>query len=378
MKQIKLKKENMRYPVTGNKQQYVKIVPQLTETLEHLQERCVLRIPHYPRLRTHTTVTSQEETQHVSPEYHQRGVITSRQEGHQHLTLEHTRLGTVFAGPSQKGHQHLTPEHTRRRRNKAVESGKKYQHPDAECTLTVPCMEEGEQQSNESPELVIEVKNALANRQPSEGSDKLPTEYLELLAEEKLFKDAWAYRNVLSGLDLYEMFKMCHENEGMCMFGQESHVPQSLPPVQTCPVILVCPLRLHPALFCPWLGFQNDRHQHMATDHRDFLIKGTSVELKVNGLALLSALNEVFVCYTLLEIGILYCIVQHACYYKACNSDFYYVTEHTDVFTGVTVTQRAAVATTFQTFAFLKDTDKCVSYRGIEGDHSVKVRIYSP
>ena len=47
---------------------------------------------------------------------------------------------------------------------------------------------------------------------------------------------------------------MRNENETMYMFGQESHVASSLPPAQISPVILVCPLRMHPSLFLFLVG----------------------------------------------------------------------------------------------------------------------------
>jgi hypothetical protein len=101
--------------------------------------------------------------------------------------------------------------------------------------------------------------------------------------------------------------------------------------------LFLCPLRMHPSFFfCSWLGFQNDRRKPLDAVHRDCLVRRSNVELRVDGLGLLSAHNEVFVCYTLLDTDTLYCVVQHACCYKACNSEFSYVTEVTDAFTGKT------------------------------------------
>ena len=172
---------------------------------------------------------------------------------------------------------------------------------------------------------------------------------------------------------------MCNESETMCMFGHECHVTHSLPPARISPVILVCPLQINPIFFfCSWLGFQNAKHKHLDAVHRDCLVRGTSVELRVNGLGLLSALNEGFLCYTLLETDTVYCVVQHACCYKECNSEFYYVTEVTDAFTGKTVTNGAAVTTMFQAFKFLKDTHKCVSYCGGDEDQLVKFLYVLP
>lgn len=71
----------------------------------------------------------------------------------------------------------------------------------------------------------------------------------------------------------------------------------------------------------------------------------------MDGLGLLSVLNEVFLCYhTLLDTDTLYGVVQHACCYKACNSELYYVNEITYAFIGKTVTLGADMATMFQTF----------------------------
>jgi hypothetical protein len=326
-----------------------------------------------------------EEYQHQNSEHAEfgRGVTGSSQDGHQVFNSDHTGLGIVVTGSSQEGHKHLKPEHTRPGISVTVPSqdGNQYlslEHIRPGMSTTVPSMEGDEQRNTKCSELGIEVRAVQAALQSSDGPDTLPAEYMKYLYEEKLYQDTWQHRNVLSGLDLYDMFKMCHENEIMCMFGQGSHVACSPPPVQISPVILVCPLRMHPSFFCSWLGFLNDRHKHLAAVHRDCLVKGTSVELKVNGLALLSALNEVFLCYTLLETDTLYCVVTHACYYKACNSDFRYVTEVTNAITGISVKKGAAVATMFQTFKFLKYTHKCVSYCGINDHQLVKFSIYSP
>jgi len=162
------------------------------------------------------------------------------------------------------------------------------------------------------------------------------------------------------------------------MFGQGAHVASSLPPAQISPVILVCPLRMHPRSFCSWLGFQNDRHEHLDAVRRDCLVRGISVDLRVDGLCLLSALNKIFLCYTLPDMYTLYCVVQLSCWCKACNSEFYYVTEVTDAFTGKTVTSGAAVATMFQMFKFLKDTHGWVSYCGVDEEQSVKFFMPSP
>lgn len=236
-------------------------------------------------------------------------------------------------------------------------------------------MKGDEQHRNECPELGIELKTAQADLQPSHT---MPAEYIKFLSEAKLYKDTWQHRNALSGLDIYEMFKMCNENEIMYIFGQESHVPCSLPPTQISPVILMCPLRIHPVFFYSWLGFQNYRHEHLGAVHRDCLVTGTSVELKVDGLSLLSALNKFFLCYTLLDTDTIYCVVQHDCFYKACNSEFHYVSQVTDTFTGKTVTKVAVVTTMFQTFKFLKDTHKCVSHCGVDEDQLMKFSVYSP
>jgi hypothetical protein len=250
------------------------------------------------------------------------------QDGNQRLSSEHTRPSMSATVPSQEGKQSLSSEHTRQRVDMTVQSHKGYHHQDPEYTrpwkgVTVPYMEGDKQHNNECPELDIAVKTAQTDLQPSERPDTLPAGYIQFLSEEKLYKDTWQHRNALSGLDLYEMFKMYDENETMCMFGQECHMASSLPPTQISPLVLVCPLRMHPSFFCSWLGFQNDRYTHLDAVHRDYLVRGTSVELRVDGLGLLSALNEVFLLYTLLDTDTLYCVVQQACCYKACNSEFY-------------------------------------------------------
>jgi hypothetical protein len=106
---------------------------------------------------------------------------------------------------------------------------KGYHHQDPEYTrpwmgVTVPYMKGDEQHNNECTELGNAVKTAQTDLQPSDGPATLPAGYIKFLSEEKLYKDTWQHRNALSGLDLYEMFKMCNENETMYMFGQESHV----------------------------------------------------------------------------------------------------------------------------------------------------------
>jgi hypothetical protein len=77
------------------------------------------------------------------------------------------------------------------------------------------------QHNNECLELGIELKTRQADLHPS---DTMPAEYITFLSEEKLYKDTWQHHNVRSGLDLYEIFKMCDENETRYMFGQECHV----------------------------------------------------------------------------------------------------------------------------------------------------------
>ena len=162
--------------------------------------------------------------------------MPSREEN-QHQNSEHAAPWMSATVPSQEGNQRLNSEHTR-----------------PWISATVPYMKGDEQYNNECRELGVAVKTAQTDLQPSEGSDTLPAGYTKFLYEDKLYKNTWQHRNALSGLDLYEMFKMCNENETMYMFGQESHVACSLPPAQLSPVILVCPLRLHPSFFCSWLG----------------------------------------------------------------------------------------------------------------------------
>ena len=251
------------------------------------------------------TVASREGNQGLSSEHTQPWMSATlpSQVRNQRLNSEHTRPWMSATVPYQDGNQRLSSEHTRQRIDMTVQFHKGYHHQDPEYArpwigVTVPYMKGDEQHHNECPELGIELKTAQVDLQPC---DTLPAEYKKFLSAGNSYKDTWQHRNALSGLVLYEMFKMCNENEIMCMFGQESHVACSVPPTQISPVILACPLRMHPVFFCSWLGFQNYRHEHLDAVHRDCLVRGTSVELKVDGLSLLSALNEVFLCYTVLE-----------------------------------------------------------------------------
>jgi hypothetical protein len=71
------------------------------------------------------------------------------------------------------------------------------------------------QHNNECPELGIELKTTQADLQPSAGPDTLPVEHINFLSERKLYTDTWQHRNALSGLDVYETCKACHEIEIM-------------------------------------------------------------------------------------------------------------------------------------------------------------------
>jgi hypothetical protein len=349
------------------------------------EERHQLFNPDHTGIGISVTLSSQEGYEHVNPEHTipELSVTVPSQDANQYLSILHTRPGMSGTVPSQDANQYLSLLHTRPELRVTVLSQDRsrylnFEHTRPGVSVTVPSMERDKKENTDRCELDIAVETDQADVHPTEGPDTLPPEYTKFLFEEKLYKDTWRHRNVRSGLDLYKMFTMCHENEVVCMFGQESHVAYSLPPVQISPVVVVCPLRMHPSFLCSWLGFLNDREKHLTAVHRDCLVKGKCVELKVDDFALLSVFNEFFLCYTLLETNTLYCVVKHACYYKACNSEFRYVTEATDAFTGITVTKTAAVATTFQTFAFLKDTHKCVSYCGVDEDQLVKFAVYFP
>lgn len=92
--------------------------------------------------------------------------------------------------------------------------------------------------------------------------------------------------------------------------------------------ILVCPVIIHPMSACSWIGFLHDRPEHVSRDHRGCLVNGTTLELGNNSAVMMSVSNELFLCYSLLDQGVIYCFVVHASCYTTCTSRFWYTTEY--------------------------------------------------
>jgi hypothetical protein len=386
------------------------------------QEGYQHQIPEHTGLGKEITVTFQERYQHQISEQTQLGkeVTVSFQGGYQNQNLEDTRLGKETTVPSQGGYKHniseqavigkemtmpfqegyqhkqsgkkkkvrfqdeckdKIPKYSQHVKRIPLEYQKQYQHENPEHTqsgkgMKVPFQRSEQFKNPENTQLGKEVKvSEKVDVRYAEGQDQVQLECKIVLPTEESFDDDWPFHITVSGLEVYEMFKLCRNSESCSASKEQPHVRFRRTVCHIVPPILVCPMSMHTVFHCSWIGFLCDRPEHVATVHRDRLVKGTTVELGDESVAVVSAFSELFLCYTVLERGVLYCIVRHACYYISCPSHFWYITQYSDGISGEVLMKNEVVATMFQTFSFLRDAGKCVSYKEHTSNYRVKFSI---